>query len=165
MRQRSPLAAILVAAVAGAVGIRMWVDSRSPGGSDEPTDAFRPHVERQHVGSPPEVARPGDGLGLADVDPAASHIGDPLDPDAEHVRTHTEVRHIGNFLNPDDDYRAPGDQRAVHIGISRDPDDDWRPLPHTVVRHIGEPLEPDLPPIGDPTVAHIGAPLDLPGED
>ena len=164
---RWPLAATLVVvAVAGAVGIRMWMDSRgAPGGADELTDEFRPNFDRHPLGSPADVSGPEDGIGSVDSGSADSHIGEPLDPDAVHVRRGAEVRHLGNFLSPVGDHRVRGDPRPVHIGTPRDPDDDWRPLPDDVVRHIGEPLEPDVPPIGEPSMAHIGEPLPPPGEN
>ncbi len=85
-----------------------------------------------------------------------SHIGAPLDPDADFVPHDAEIRHVGGFLDADAEYRIHLDVEAVHIGIPRDPDDDWRPLPGDGVRHIGEPSGPDFPPESDESVLHIG---------
>ena len=167
MSWRSPLTAILaVAAVAGAVGTRMWMDSGDlPGDSITRVDGSRPHVEGRHRAAASATARPEEGPGHVDEGSAVSHIGEPLDPDAEHARPSTDMRHIGDFLSPDVDHVGGGVERTVHIGVPRDPDDDWRPVPGAESRHIGEPMEPDLPVLGDTSIAHIGEPLDPPAED
>ena len=167
MKWPSPLGAILVlAVVAGAVGTRMWMDSGDrPGDSGKRVDVSGPQVEERHRVLATATARPEEGLGQVDEDPTISHIGEPLDPDAERVRPSTDRRHIGAFLSPDVDHVGDGQERTLHVGVPRDPDDDRRPVPGTGLRHIGEPLGPDYPVVGKGPAAHIGERLEPPAED
>lgn len=159
-------AILAVAAVAGAVGIRMWMDSGDlPGDSIKRADGSGPRVEGRHRAVASSTARPEEGLRHGVQDANVSHIGEPLDPDTQHARPSTDMRHIGDFLSPDVDPPGVGKERTAHIGVPRDPDDDWRPVPDAGSRHIGEPMGPDLPVLGDAPIAHIGEPLAPPAED
>lgn len=164
---RSRLGAILaVAMVAGAVGTRMWMDSGDlPVDSSKRVDASRLHAEGRHRVVASATARPEESIGHLDEDSTVSHIGEPLDPDAEPVRPSTEMRHIGDFLSPEADLVGRGKEPTIHIGVPRDPDDDWRPVPGAGLRHIGEPIGPDSAVVGEAPAAHIGEPLEPPAED
>ena len=158
MRRHPPRAAILVVVVVtGAVGVRMWVDSRNPaGGMAGLSSEDRANVEVRHAAPQPlRINPPLDRRAYVGVDSEGSHIGEPLNPDAEHSTTSSGVRHIGEILDPDADVRSVVDEEARHIGFPRDPDDDWRPPTNEHPLHIGEPMEPDFP-VADSVVSHLG---------
>ena len=51
-----------------------------------------------------------------------SHIGPPLDPDAErHEPSNATPSHIGEYLDPDDDSVSRGSGETSHIGEYLDP--------------------------------------------
>ena len=171
MKWRSPLGAILAVAVVagvvtGAVGTRLWMYSGDlPDDSTKRVDESGLHAEGRHRVVASATARPERGRDDLKEHSTVSHIGEPLDPDAEHSPSSTEMRHIGDFLSPGDGHAGGGKEPALHIGVPRDPDDDWQPVPGAGSRHIGEPMGPDSPLVGQAPAAHIGERLEPPSED
>ena len=162
MNRSSTGAILALAVVAGAVGFRLWTDSRELRGEPvEAQDSNVPPVESvAEFALRPDIDPAADDIERVSVISDIGHLGEPLDPDGEFVQVDAEALHIGAFVDPDIGFRQVAGQDAVHIGIARDPDDDWRPPPVGETRHIGDPMDPDAPPVADGTVSHLGVRLD-----
>ena len=137
------LAIAVVVAVVAAAGFLRLNDSpdASEGASPGELDAQYPDVaDAPHrpdtVGrvAPPDFmdnvvsrvdADQPSALGSVDTvgEGSASHIGPPMDPDMDDLRpTNGDVpRHIGDYLDPDDEYIVVGSGPASHIGDYLDP--------------------------------------------
>ena len=152
-----------VIAVTGAVGVRVWMDPQDH--SVEVREMPTHTVEDSLRTVRPPVTDLVDAHERVVTESGVSHIGDPLDPDADFVLQDAEIQHVGGFLDADAEYRIDLEVDAVHIGIPRDPDDDWRPPPNDGVRHVGEPSGPDFPPERDESALHIGEYLEPPVEE
>ena len=163
MKRPRAAAISTVIAVTGMVGVYVWMDSQDHAAEmrEMPKHTVKDSLRTVRTA----VTGPVDAHEPVVTDSGVSHIGDPLDPDADFVRQDTEIRHVGGFLDADAEYRIHVEGDAVHIGIARDPDDDWHPPLNDGVRHIGEPSGPDFPPEGDESVLHIGEYLGPPVQE
>ena len=137
------LAIAVVVAVAVATGIQRLNDSpdASEGASSDELDAQGPDIaDAPHRQDTVARVAPPDFMdnvvSRVDADPptaidsvdagregAASHIGPAMDPDMDDLRpTNRDVpRHIGDYLDPDDEYIVVGSGPASHLGDYLDP--------------------------------------------
>lgn len=164
MRRTASVAVLCVVGLVVAVGVRIWMDVR--GSMDDVAERTTVRASgEQRIARPLRTVHDGT-VDVADRhDPVAhgSHIGEYLDPEADHVPREWAPKHIGDRLDPDALLEFGANRIVSHIGEHLDPDDDWRRPRHDAPRHLGEPVEPDFPPLAEPSTSHIGERLEPPG--
>ena len=96
---------------------------------------------------------------LADTDarPGEVHIGKHLDPEARWHGTNVKPRHLGAYLDPDEETHRSPDADVSHVGAYLDPDHARAEAAGTgEPSHIGSFLDPDGRGATGEAVSHVG---------
>ena len=99
------------------------------------------------------VGRPAD----TDARPGEVHIGKHLDPEARWHGTNAKPRHLGAYLDPDEETPRSPDAEVSHVGAYLDPEDARAEAAGSdEPSHVGSFLDPDGRGATGEAVSHVG---------